>query len=102
MTNHSRIRVLSGLTLGAALASAVLAGVLYCRPIGAAEEPGKDKGDEARREQQLQNMKRSAAQYAVVPDEDRKRPFKFHQNAVLRFSNPAVGTRDGSLYVWSD
>lgn len=102
MTSHSRIRVLSGSTLGAALASAVLAGVLYCRHLGAAEEPGKDKGDEAHREQQLKNMKRSAAQYAVAPDEDRKRPFQFHQNAALRFSNPARGTGDGSLYVWSD
>jgi hypothetical protein len=102
MTSPSRIRVLSGFTLAAALASAVLSGVLSCRPLGAAQEPGKDKEDEARREQQLNNMKRSAAQYAVATDEDRKLPFRFHQNAALRFSNPAVGTRDGALYVWSD
>jgi hypothetical protein len=76
--------------------------VLDCRHLGAAEEPGKDKGDESRREQQLKNMKRSAAQYAVAPDEDGKRPFRFHQNAALRFSNPTAATKDGALYVWSD
>jgi hypothetical protein len=76
--------------------------VLYCCCLGAAEEPGKDKGDEARREQQLQNMNRSAGQYAMAPDEDRKRQFKFHENAALRFNNPTGGTKDGALYVWSD
>src|SRR5262245_40481013 len=102
MTSHSRISALSGPTLGAGLAFAVLACVLYYCRLGAAAEPGKDKGAGARREQQLKNMNRSAGQYAIAPDEDPKRQFKFHGNAALRFNNPTGGTKDGALFVWSD
>jgi hypothetical protein len=50
----------------AALVSAGLACVLCCVPLGAADEPGKNKEDEARREEQLKNLKRSVAQYTVA------------------------------------
>jgi hypothetical protein len=76
--------------------------VLCCGPLGAADEPGKEKGDEARREAQLKNLKRSAAQYTVSPADDRKRPFKFREEPVLRFSNPITGCKDGGIYLWVD
>jgi hypothetical protein len=76
--------------------------VLGCGPLGAAEEPGKDKADEARREESLKNLKRSAAQYTVFPADDRKRPFKFRAEAALRFSNPVTGCKDAAIYLWLD
>jgi len=76
--------------------------VLYCDPLGAADEPEKTKEDDARREEQLKNLKRSAAQYTVSPADNRKRPFKLHEDAVLRFSNPVTGCKDGALYLWTD
>jgi hypothetical protein len=76
--------------------------VLCCGPLGTADEPGKDKGDEARRAEQLKNLRRSAAQFMVFPADDRKRPFKFHEEAVQRFSNPVTGCKDGALYLWVD
>jgi hypothetical protein len=79
----------------------VLVSVLCCSNLGAADEPEKDKGDEARQEQ-LEKLKRSAAQYTVSSADDRKRLFKFHEDAVLRFSNPTTGIRDGAIYLWSD
>lgn len=100
MIGRTRIRVPSGPAGAAALASAVLACVLGCDPLGAADEPVADKEDEARREEQLKNLRRSAAQYVVSPADDRKRPFKFREGAVLRFSNPVTGCKDGALYLW--
>jgi hypothetical protein len=85
--------------LGSALTS-VLASLMLCGHLGALDDPGKD--EEARREQQLKNMKRSAAQYAVSPADDRKRLFKFHETAAMRFSNPVGGTKDGTVYLWSE
>jgi hypothetical protein len=77
-----------------------LVSVLCCSPLRA-DEPEKDKDDEAGRER-LKNLKRSAAQYTVASAKDPKRKFKFHEDAVLRFSNPTTGLKDGALYVWSD
>jgi hypothetical protein len=102
MISQIRLGVLSGPPLGAALASAVFASVLFCSHLDAMGEPGTDKEDEARRDQQLKNMKRSAAQYTLSPADDRKRQFKFHEDAAMRFSNPIYGTKDGAIYVWSD
>jgi hypothetical protein len=76
--------------------------VLCCGPLGTADEPGKDKEDEARRAEQLKNLKRSAAQFMVFSADDRKRPFKFHAEAIQRFSNPVTGCKDGALYLWVD
>jgi hypothetical protein len=75
---------------------------VLCRPLGAVDEPEKDKEEEARREQQLENMQRSAAQYTLSSADTPQRAFKFHETAALRFSNPVSGTNDGALYVWTD
>jgi hypothetical protein len=79
----------------------VVAAVL-CPALGAVDEPAQKAADEARREQQLQNMKRSAAQYALSSADMPRRAFKFHETASLRFSNPVSGTKDGALYLWTD
>jgi hypothetical protein len=76
--------------------------VLCCGPLGTADEPGKDKEEDARRAEQLKSLKRSAAQFTVFPADDRKRPFKFHEDALQRFSNPVTGCKDGALYLWVD
>ena len=81
---------------------AVLASGLVCGLLIASDEPGKDKEDPARREQQLGNMKRSAAQHTLSSAEDPKRTFKFHETAVLRFSNPVSNNKDGALFLWTD
>src|SRR5262249_42673510 len=86
---------------GAVFSCAVLVAVLCCGDLGAADEPEKDKGDEARQEQ-LEKLKRSAAQYTVSLANDRKRLVKFHGDAVLRCSNPTTGIMDGSIYLWSN
>jgi hypothetical protein len=102
MIGRIRISVTSGPTGVAALASAVLACVLCCGALRAADEPGKDKEDEARRQEQLKNLKRSAAQHTVYPAGDRKRPFKLREDSLLRFSNPLTGCKDGAYYIWVD
>src|SRR5262245_19252427 len=79
----------------------VLAFIPLCGHLGAADDPAKDKEDEARREQQLKNMRRSAAQHTLTSADTPKRTFKFHEAAVLRFSNPVSGTKDGALYLWT-
>jgi hypothetical protein len=68
----------------------------------AKDDPVKDKDEEARRELQLKNMKRSVAQYTFSPADDRKRLFKWHENAVMRWSNPLVNVKDGAVYLWTD
>lgn len=65
-------------------------------------EAGKDKEEEAVREQQLKIMKRSAAQHIISPADDRKHPFKFHDVAVLRLSNPLFSLQDGAVFIWTD
>jgi hypothetical protein len=69
---------------------------------GAADDPGTDKEEEARREQQLGNMRRSAAQHTLSSAGTPRRTFKCHEAALLRFSNPVSGTKDGALYLWTD
>ena len=81
----------------------VLAAVVYCGPLGAANEPEIDKAvQEAQREQGLKNMQRSAAQYSLSSADTPERAFKFHETAALRFNNPITLTKDGALYVWTD
>jgi hypothetical protein len=96
MTHRIKRCLLSSAVLGA------LAAVLLCGRLDAANDPEKDKDDEARREQQLKNMKRSAAQHALASPDAPKRTFKFHDAPLLRFSNPVSGTKDGGIYVWTD
>jgi hypothetical protein len=93
----SQIRSCFPLEFALALA---LISMIFWGHLDGMDEPGKE--EEARRDQQLKNMKRSAAQYAISPAEDRQRLFKFHENAAMRFSNPVLGTKDCAVYVWSD
>jgi hypothetical protein len=79
-----------------------LAAVAFCGPLGAADEPEKDKEEEAQREQGLKNMQRSAAQYALSSVDTPQRAFKFQETAVIRPTNPISGTKDGAIYVWTD
>jgi hypothetical protein len=58
--------------------------------------------EEAQRKQQLENLKRSAAQHTLETADTGKRAFKFLETPTLRFSNPVSGTKDGALYVWTD
>ena len=96
MTRQIASRLLSWSILG------VLAAVVFCGPLGAAEEPEKDKEEAARREQQLKNMKRSAAQYTLSSADTPQRAFKFHETPALRSSNPVGGSKDGVLYLWTN
>jgi hypothetical protein len=96
MTRQSRSPLLSGSAFIALLAPLIIVGHL-----GAADDDGK-KDEEARREQQLLKMKRSAAQHILTSAGDRKQQFKFHESAVIRFSNPVAGSKDGAVYVWTD
>jgi hypothetical protein len=80
-----------------ALASGLLV-LFFCSQLQALDE----KEEEARREQQVQNMKRSAAQYLVSPADNPKRQFKLRETAIIRFSNPLSGCKDGAMYIWLD
>src|SRR5262245_21442244 len=94
MSGRNRSRFFQGWAFLAAPAFAFLGGRL-----GAADEPGK--AEEGRRER-LKAMTRAAAEYTVYPPDDRKRAFKFHDVAAMRFTNPVGGTTDGALFFWSD
>jgi len=96
MTRQSRSLLLSGSALLALLAPLLFAGQLR------AVDDQEKKDEEARREQQLLKMKRSAAQHILTSADDRKQQFKFHESAVIRFSNPVAGSKDGAVYVWTD
>ena len=96
MAHRTGSCLLSSIVLGA------LASILLCGRLDASNDPEKDKEDEARREQQLKNMMRSAAQYTLTSSEHPKRTFKFHDAALLRSSNPVSGTKDGATYLWTD
>jgi hypothetical protein len=96
MIGQNRCLLLSVSALIASLTPLIFAGSLV-----AADDDGK-KEEEARREQQLKIMKLSALQYTLSPADDSKRPFKFHENAIMRFSNPAGFSKDGAIYLWTD
>jgi len=94
MSGRNRSRFFQMWALLAAPAVAFL-----CGRLDAADEPGK--AEEGQRER-LEAMTRSAAEYTVSPSDDRKRVFKFHDVAAMRFTNPVGGTTDGALFFWSD
>jgi len=96
MTSRTTNRVLAAIVLGA------LAGVALGGRLGAADEPAKDKEEEARRERQLKDMTRSAAQHTLTSADNPKRTFKFHEAALLRSSNPVSGSKDGAIFLWTD
>jgi hypothetical protein len=96
MTSRTANRVLAAIVLGA------LAGVALGGRPGVADEPAKDSEEEARRERQLKDMMRSAAQHTLASADTPKRTFKFREAALLRSSNPVSGTRDGAIFLWTD
>ncbi len=79
----------------------VVAGLFCVSPLSA-DESDKDNERQARREQGLTNMQRSAAQYTLSAGGTSKRAFQFHETPLMRFDNPITGTKDGALYVWTD
>jgi hypothetical protein len=68
----------------------------------AKDDPEKVKEEDAQRNKQLKAMQRSAEQFALSLADDAKKAFKFHEAALLRFSNPVSGTKDGAIYLWSN
>ena len=79
-----------------------LASVAFGGRLGAADEPAKDKEEEAQRERRLKDMTRSAAQHTLASTDDPKRAFKLHDAALLRSSNPVSGSKDGAIFLWTD
>src|SRR5688572_25145263 len=96
MTSRTASRVLAAIVLAA------LAGVALGGRLGAADEPAKDREEEARRERQLKDMTRSAAQHALASTGEPRRTFKFRDAALLRSSNPVSGSKDGAIFLWTD
>jgi hypothetical protein len=86
----------------ALFALSTMAFALICGRLFALDDPAKDKEQESRREEQLKKMMRSASQYILTSADDPKRRFKFHDTAIMRFTNPVGHTKDGAIYVWSD
>lgn len=80
----------------------VLATLMFVGPFALADEPEKDKEQEAQRAQSLKNMQRSAAQYALSSGDAPQQAFKFHETPAMRSSNAIGGSLDGALYVWTD
>ena len=68
---------------------------------GAALRAEQDK-EEARQDQGLMNMRRSAAKYVLFSSDTSQRAFEFQKTAALRFSHPVGGSKDGTLYLWTD
>jgi hypothetical protein len=95
MISPVRCGQFSGIATGAILAS-----VLFCGHFLAKDDPDKD--EEARREQRLKSMKSFAGEYKIFAADDRKRQFKFHEDALIRFNNPVARMKDGAVYLWSD
>jgi hypothetical protein len=92
MTNRTANRVLAAVVLAA----------LFGGRHGAADEPAKDKEEEARLAQQLKGMTRSAAQHTLASADTPKRTFKLREAALLRSSNPVSGTKDGAVFLWTE
>jgi hypothetical protein len=95
MFNRIRIKRFHAPTLGVALAA-----IMICNHVHAKDDPDQD--EESRQKQRLKDMSHYAEIYKIFSGDDRKRQFKFHEDAVFRFSNPVVGTKDGAVYLWSD
>jgi hypothetical protein len=96
MIGQSLSRLLTGYTL-----IALLPLTMCCGQLDAVDDDGK-KDEEARRDEQLKKMTLSASRYVLTSTDDRKQRFKFHENAVMRFSNPVGASKDGTNFLWSD
>jgi hypothetical protein len=81
---------------------AVVAAVIPTSFLLAQDDPEKVKEEEAQRNKQLKAMQRSAEQVTISLADEPKKAFKFHETALLRFSNPVSGTKDGAIYMWSN
>jgi hypothetical protein len=79
----------------------VVAVVISTGRLPAQEDPGKTKEEEAQRAKQLKVMQRSAEQVTLSLADEPKHTFKLNETALLRFSNPVSGTKDGAIYLWS-
>ena len=89
------VKVGKGLVPGLALCAALIVG----GRAGAGDDDAK--AEEARRARQLDKMKRSAAQYTLCVDGDRRHSFKFVESTVLRWTNPVAGAKDGTVFLWT-
>jgi hypothetical protein len=96
MIARSRSSLLLRSTFVTAVVSSLSIGQLK-----SADDDGK-KEEEVRLEQQLKMMRRSAELYTLSHADDGKRVFKFHEAAIMRFSNPVGSSRDGAIYLWTD
>src|SRR5262245_5865511 len=76
--------------------------LLICTATAVADEPAQDKEEEARREQVLKNMQRSAAQYTISSADTPQQAFKFHETPAIRSSNPIGDSKDGVLFLWTN
>src|SRR5262245_1339284 len=60
--------------------------------------------DEAKRleerSQQLEAMKRAAAEYEVRLEAGGQSKLQLHADPVLRWTNPVRGTTDGAVFLW--
>jgi hypothetical protein len=97
MVRHYRAFAPFMSAFGALLASTLLFGHL-----AAQNEPAKGKEEEARQEQQLKNMKRSVRQYTASLGDDRNHKLTLQEDALIRYSNPVFGTKDGAIFLWCD
>jgi hypothetical protein len=82
--------------------AAVVVVAPLCGILLAVDDPAKTKEEDERQKEQARKVHRSAAQYTIAPAGDRKPPFKFHADAVMKWSNPVGGAKDGAVYIWSD
>jgi hypothetical protein len=96
MIHQIASRLLSGSILG------FLAAAAFCGSLGLADEPEKDKEEEAQRAEGLKNMKRSAAQYALLSADAPQQAFQFRETPAMRSSNAIGGSTDGALYLWTN
>jgi hypothetical protein len=95
MIGHFRCSQYSGIGI-----VAILVCVVFCDHLLAQHDPDKD--EEAQREKRLKSMKSFAEEYKIFAADDKKRQFKFHEDALIRFNNPAARMKDGAAYLWSD
>src|SRR3954468_6505560 len=58
--------------------------------------------EDTERKERLEFMKRQAAEYEVTLNGATPHTLSYHNDAILRFSNPVSGVRDGIIVMWKD